>query len=138
MLLVEGVALMATPDPEFDKLNGVNKDNTAATSRTTNLTTSLYTLLNQFFDHLKKLSSSGDGAEWFMDNIAEISEEFIQDNAYFLDQYQYAIAYIIFIFSLWQPISLIYQERVSVIYYLCAWHLHWIIYYATIKHERQK
>ena len=105
MLLVEGVALMATPDPEFDKLNGVNEDITAATSRAANLTTGLYTLLNQFFDNLKKLSSSGDGTEWFMDNIAEISEEFIQDNEYFLDQY--AIAYIIFIFlhddsqSLW-------------------------------------
>ena len=96
MSLAQGIALMATPNPEFDKLNGVNKDITAATSRATNLTTSLYTLLNQFFDHLKKLSSSGDGAEWFMDNIAEISEEFIQDNEYFLDQY--AIAYIIFIF----------------------------------------
>ena len=85
---------MATPDPEFDKLNSVNKDITAATNHATNLTTGLYTLLNQFFDNLKKLSSSGDGTEWFMDNIAEISEEFIQDNEYFLDQY--AIAYIFF------------------------------------------
>jgi len=93
MSLAEGVALMATPDPEFATLNDVNEDITAATNRAANLTTDLYTLSNQFFVNLKELSSSGDGAEWFMDDIAEISEEFIQDNEYFLDQYAMAYNY---------------------------------------------
>mmetsp|Transcript_38672 Transcript_38672/g.43543 ORF Transcript_38672/g.43543 Transcript_38672/m.43543 type:complete len:127 (+) Transcript_38672:3-383(+) len=93
MSLAEGVALMATPDPEFATLNDVNEDITATTNRAANLRTGLYTLSNQFFVNLKELSSSGDGAEWFMDDIAEISEEFIQDNEYFLDQYAMAYNY---------------------------------------------
>ena len=64
MLLVEGVALTATPDPEFDKLNSVNKDITAATNHATNLTTGLYTLLNQFYlCQFKGIVDQCDGAK---------------------------------------------------------------------------
>jgi hypothetical protein len=87
--LAEGVALFATPDPMLAELVTLEADVAASTR----IADSAYTLSNQFFVRMKE---TGDDAvmEWFTGDIADIAEQFINNNDYFLEQYSKAYNYL--------------------------------------------
>jgi hypothetical protein len=91
MSLAEGVALMATPDPMSTKLDSIDA-NATAYARDAGAT-GAYTLSGQFFVSMKE-TGGDDVMEWFKGDIADIAEQFINDNYYFLEQYSKAYNYL--------------------------------------------
>jgi hypothetical protein len=91
MSLAEGVALMATPDPNSSELVSFGA-NATASSRAAD-TTGDYTLSNQFFVRMNE-TDDDDVMEWFTGDIADIAEQFVNDNNYFLEQYSKAYNYL--------------------------------------------
>jgi hypothetical protein len=91
MSLAEGVALMAIPDPMFAEFDGVDDD--ASASACDADTTGAYTLSSQFFVRMKE-TDDDDMMEWFTGDLADIAEQFINDNDYFLEQYAKAYNYL--------------------------------------------
>jgi len=105
MSLAEGVALMATPDPKYYKLDGGDADDSSTGSgssvtasvraaTTSDAGSSAYTLSNQFFVRMKESSSDTEEQDWFKGDIANVAEQFINDNDYFLEQYTKAYNYL--------------------------------------------
>lgn len=75
---------MATPDPMFAELGGVDVDATASARDVDS--TGAYTLSSQFFVRMKE-TDDADVMEWFTGDLADIADQFINDNDYFLEQY---------------------------------------------------
>jgi catalase (peroxidase I) len=94
LALAEGVALMATPDPLFPAKLWSDESVTTATARAASLnaTTGAYTLSNQFFVQMKEMDDP-EVMEWFTDDLADIAEQFVKNNDYFLEQYGKAYNY---------------------------------------------
>ena len=79
---------MATPDPIIAELVSLEVGVTASTRANK----STYTLSNQFFVRMNETDE--DVMEWYKGDIADIGEQFINDNDYFLEQYSKAYTYL--------------------------------------------
>jgi len=88
MSIAEGVALFATPNPLYPSFL---YDSKTATERQAN-PNDPYELTNQFFVRLK---NTEEGAAMLTGEFADVINEFINDNNYFLEQYAKAYNYMV-------------------------------------------
>jgi len=88
MSIAEGVALFATPNPLYPSFL---YDSETATERQAN-PNDPYELTNQFFVRLK---NTEEGSAMLTGEFADVVNEFINDNDYFLEQYAKAYNYMV-------------------------------------------